>query len=86
MKTKFHPNTGSKLTPVGSNQTEIEKADGVTVFFSYSTPVAAFVPGRGVLVCKEKYSKTTSAHINKTAARWGGTVTEVPQAEIAALA
>ncbi len=28
------------LRPVGSNKTEVEFADGTTVFFSYETPVA----------------------------------------------
>ena len=76
----------TKLNPIGPNQTEIEKDNGVTVLFSYSTPVAAFVPGRGVLVSDTHYSVTTSRHINAAAERWGGTVTKVPQAEISALA
>lgn len=29
-----------KLTPVAANQTEVELSSGVTVFFSYKTPVA----------------------------------------------
>ena len=36
-----------KLTPIAANQTEVELADGTTVFFSYKTPVAAHVPGEG---------------------------------------
>ena len=39
-----------KLNPIGSNQTEIEKADGVTVLYSYSTPVAAFHPKTQVVL------------------------------------
>lgn len=53
-----------KLNPIGSNQTEIEKANGVTVLFSYSTPVAAFVPDKGALVTNKHYSVTTSKHVN----------------------
>lgn len=75
-----------KLTPVGSNQTEIERADGVTILYSYSTPVAAFVPGRGALVSATKYSVTTSRHVNQAVERWSATRHEVPQAEIDSLA
>lgn len=75
-----------KLNPIGPNQTEIERADGVTVFYSYQTPVAAFVPGRGGLVTAQKYSKTTSRHVNQAVARWGCNKTEVSQAEIDAIA
>jgi hypothetical protein len=85
MTTNITDTPNVKLTPIGPNQTEIER-DGVTVLFSYSTPVAAFVSGRGVLVTEEFYSATTSRHINAAANRWGGTVTKVPQAEISALA
>lgn len=71
-----------KLNPVGSNQTEVERADGVTVFYSYQTPVAAFVPGKGALVTKTKYSTTTSKHVNAAVARWGASRTEVDQGVI----
>lgn len=47
-----------KLNPVGSNQAEIEYEDGTTVLFSCSTPVAAFVPGRGGLCTSTKYGAT----------------------------
>ena len=69
----------STLKPVGSNQTEIERADGVTVLYSYQTPVAVFVPGRGALCSKQKYSATTSRHINAAIERWGATRTDVDQ-------
>jgi hypothetical protein len=75
-----------QLNPVGSNQTEVEKGKGVTVLYSYSTPVAAFVPGRGALCSKQKYSVTTSRHINAAVARWGATRIDVEQAEIDKLA
>jgi len=71
-----------KLNPIGSNQTEIEKADGVTVLYSYSTPVAAFVPGKGALCSSQKYSVTTSKHVNQAVARWGATRTNVDQGVI----
>lgn len=71
-----------KLNAVGSNQTEIEKDSGVTVLYSYSTPVAAFVPGKGGLVTDKKYSRTTSKHVNQAIARWGCSKTEVNQSVI----
>lgn len=75
-----------KLNPVGPNQTEVEKPDGSTVLFSYQTPVAVFVPGRGALVTQERFSATTSRHVNKAIERWGCSRTVVPHAEIEALA
>lgn len=75
-----------KLKSIAANQTEIEHADGRTVFFSYSTPVAIFVPGKGALVTTTKHSKTTSRHINKTIARWGATRHDVTQEAIDRLA
>ena len=70
------------LTAIGSNQTEIERADGVTVLYSYSTPVAAFVPGKGALCTNKRYSKTTSGHVTKAVERWGATRTNVDQGVI----
>lgn len=75
-----------KLNPVGSNQTEVERGGGAIVFYSYKTPVAAFVPGRGGLVSRQKYSVTTSRHVNAAITRWGCSRTEVEQAEIDKLA
>jgi methylaspartate ammonia-lyase len=71
-----------KVNSVGSNQTEIELHNGNTVLYSYSTPVAAFVPGRGGLCTSTKYSATTSRHISKAMARWGCNKTVVDQSEI----
>lgn len=71
-----------KLNPIGPNQTEIEKLNGVTVLYSYSTPVAAFVPGKGGLVSNHHYSITTSKHINKALTRWGATRVAVDQSVI----
>ncbi len=51
--------TAMKLNPIAANQTEIEHGNGVTVFFSYKTPVAVFVPGQGALCTTTKYSRTT---------------------------
>ena len=53
-----------QLTPIAANQTEIETADA-RIFFSYRTPVAAYVFGRGYVKSETWYSTTTSRHINK---------------------
>jgi hypothetical protein len=71
-----------KLNPIGSNQTEIEKDNGVTVLYSYKTPVAAFVPGKGALCTTQKYSVTTSKHVNAAVSRWGAIRTDVDQGVI----
>lgn len=71
-----------KLNPIAANQTEVEYGNGVTVFYSYKTPVAVFVPGQGALVTKTKYSRTTSKHITQTVERWGATRHEVDQGVI----
>ena len=54
-----------KLSPIGSNVTQIEFKNGTVVLFSYKTPVAAFIPGEGYIRTKTQYSRTTSKHINK---------------------
>jgi len=36
-----------KVSAIGSNKTQVSLADGTEVLFSYSTPVAALVPGKG---------------------------------------
>ena len=53
-----------QLTPIAANQTEIETADA-RIFFSYRTPVAAYIFGRGYVKSNQWYSTTTSRHINK---------------------
>ena len=52
------------LTPVFSNGTEVETADA-RIFFSYRTPVAAYIFGRGYVRTEKWFSVTTSRHINK---------------------
>jgi hypothetical protein len=71
-----------KVRNVGSNQTEVELSNGTIVLYSYATPVAAFVPGRGGLVSSTKYSANTSRHVSKAIARWGCEKTVVDQSEI----
>ena len=54
-----------KLTPIAANQTSVSFNDGTEVFFSYKTPVAAYLPDRGYVKTDKFYSVTTSRHINK---------------------
>ena len=53
-----------QLTPIASNMTEVETSEA-RVLFSYSTPVAAYVFGRGYVKTEKWWSVTTSRHINK---------------------
>lgn len=54
-----------KIRNIGSNRTQVEKDDGTRVLVSYSTPVAAYIAGRGYVRTSEYYSKTTTTHIKK---------------------
>ena len=65
-----------QLTPIATNMTEIETSEA-RILFSYRTPVAAYVFGRGYVRTETKWSVTTSRHINK----WldGGTANKVSQ-------
>jgi hypothetical protein len=70
---------------IGSNQTEVQLADGTCILFSYVTPVAALVPGKGWIRTAHKWSGTTTKHINAWLRKNGptssvaGTVAVVPQ-------
>lgn len=46
-------------------------ADGRQVLLSYNTPVAAFIPQRGYVQTAQKYSATTSRHVNQFTERVG---------------
>ena len=68
-----------KLTPIAANQTQISLNNGTEVFFSYKTPVAAYLPEKGYVRTEKFWSVTTSRHINK----WlkdVNNVTEIDQA------
>ena len=54
-----------KLTPIAANQTEVSFTNGTQVFFSYKTPVAAYLPEKGYVKTEKFWSVTTSRHINK---------------------
>jgi len=51
-----------KLKSIAANQTVVNVGHN-EVFFSYETPVAAFISGQGYVATEEYYSKTTSRHI-----------------------
>ena len=53
------------LRPLGSNKTEVEFADGTTVFFSYETPVALQTAEGHYFRTEDFWSVTTSKHINQ---------------------
>ena len=50
---------------IGSNMTEVMLADGTEILISYTTPVAARIPGRGWVRTAYKWSPTTTKHINR---------------------
>jgi hypothetical protein len=53
-----------KLKQLGSNMTELDMGFA-QVFFSYETPVAARITDGTLLRTEERYSVTTTKHINK---------------------
>ena len=64
-----------KLTPIAANQNEVELTNGTQIFFSYRTPVAAYLPSEGYVRTSKFWSVTTSRHINK----WLKNVTNVKE-------
>ncbi len=66
-----------KVQQVTISSTQISLADGTEVLFSYSTPVAALVPGKGWMRTEQFYSTTTSKHINRWFAEHKSTAAEV---------
>lgn len=69
-----------KLVSIAANQTETQHPNGTRVFYSYQTPVAAYIPGRGYVRTAERHSNTTSRHTNA----WldGRPAETVPQSEL----
>lgn len=76
-----------KLKHHAANQTSLTTPAGATLFFSYETPVAAFVPGRGFFRTTETFSRTTSRHVNQWLRAEGafGRETFTPPEEFAAI-
>jgi len=54
-----------KLNKIASNVTEIIAANGSKIMFSYDTPVAGHIENYGFFKTSQKYSVTTTKHINK---------------------
>ena len=72
-----------KLKLIGANQTEVQLSDHyeTQIFFSYEQAVCV----RTYFYCyvtTEKYSRTTSKHINKWVANLSNIIKMVPQSEI----
>jgi hypothetical protein len=53
-----------KVKSIGSNQTEVS-ANGCRVLYSYETPVALEAPSGKYYKTDQKWSVTTSKHINR---------------------
>ena len=52
------------IKQLGSNQTLLKMGNN-EILFSYNTPVAGFIDGKGYVRVNKFYSVTTSKHINK---------------------
>ena len=71
-----------EVKSIGRNKTVIETDDKM-ILVSYSTPVAAWIKGRGYLRTSEYHSVTTSKHINEWLAEQDAAkVTPVEQEEL----
>jgi hypothetical protein len=70
-----------KLKQLGANQTEITFLDESQIFFSYEQAVCVR-NGDGCFVTDEKYSRTTSGHINNWVSGLSSIIKMVPQSEI----
>lgn len=75
-----------KLIPVkpnGRDPVVLEYRDGTRLLFSYETPVAAYVPGKGFIVTQANVSATTARRIKD----WVGSASfrDVDQADIFAV-
>ena len=72
-----------KIKIIGANQTEVILADHyeTQIFFSYEQAVCVRTAD-GCFVTEEKYSRTTSKHINNWVANLSNIIKMVPQSEI----
>ena len=72
-----------KLKQIGANQTEVQLSDHyeTQIFFSYEQAVCVR-NADGCFVTEEKYSRTTSKHINNWVANLSDIIKMVPQSEI----
>ena len=75
-----------KLKLLGANQTEVQLSDHyerqtIQIFFSYEQAVCVRNEN-GCFVTEEKYSRTTSKHINNWVSGLSNIIKMVPQSEI----
>ena len=56
-----------KIKQLGSNQTLVVFPNEDEVFYSYETPVAGWICGKGYWISERKYSRTTSKHVSRYA-------------------
>ena len=56
-----------RVIPQGPNKTVIQLDTGDEVFYSYETPVAGWISGKGYWRTTEKFSRTTSKHVGQYA-------------------
>jgi len=72
-----------KLKQIGANQTEVQLSDHyeTQIFFSYEQAVCVRNED-GCFVTTQKYSQTTSRHINNWVANLSNIIKMVPQSEI----
>lgn len=54
-----------KLNVIANNQTELHLNNGVVVFFSYNTPVAAKLENGEYVATEREHSRTTTKHMYK---------------------
>jgi hypothetical protein len=58
-----------KLKRLGASSTEVYLSEDIVILFSYETPVACRIAGRGFFKTSQYYSKTTAKHIGAWLAR-----------------
>jgi len=69
-----------KIQKIGNNETVLTFKSGVSILFSYETPVAAWAGSNiGYVKTSKKWSVTTSKHINKWLSSTSSEVKEVEQ-------
>lgn len=53
-----------KLKSLSANCHQLSCSNGDKILFSYETPVAAYLPDVGFIRTEQKFSVTTSRHVN----------------------
>lgn len=73
-----------EIQPLAVNAFAVVLRSGVRLLYSYGSPAAVYVPGRGYLRTAWYISRTTSAHVSEFAR--GNTAREIPHDEILKIA